>query len=210
MSANSQTASEVVCTRANILHIPLQNFVKKITKQYVNGGVTGFEFIPKNYEDYLKVVDIAVIQKALGDDDKAGVVGAVMGSVAHSDGYAMTVREKTFGSSLHLELGKKKCDAHIDSHGICHAQQKHGVPLYAGQYDPTSFFDHGLKDLLPSMLGMKGPSRVLNAINLNLRVDGKNQLSNGVFETDSLVDASNKTVNQPASQAIISVSFISF
>jgi len=72
------------------------------------------------------------------------------------------------------------------------------VPLYEGQYDPTSFFDNGLKDLLPSKLGMKGPSRVLNAINLNLRVDGKNQLSNGVFETDSLVDASNKTVTQPA------------
>lgn len=133
----------------------LANYVGEIVEVYTKGGVRGFKFVPSDY-DLLKAAIDRHIQKfvedgkdAKGDSD---AVGAFMGSDAHKHGFLLSLRSKSDTSSVHIELKKGLCDAHIDSVSTTTATP--GFPQWgnSGQYNPTRFIDHFVKDLLPFYL----------------------------------------------------------
>jgi len=171
---------EPVVNRARILGIPLITHIDKIIKTYVNGGVRGIKFLPKNYHGLQQSVDRAIRKMVLLDDNFADSIGMIMGSDARSHGYIISARESNPANSLHVELSPVKCDVHIDSNSITTGQK--GFPMWGGQYNPLRFIPHGIKDLAPSMLADSRYSfaspvlaPILSRLDLQLGVNG-NQL----------------------------------
>ncbi len=187
--SKDKAVTEVV-NRAARVGIPLGEFIGTVKKTYVTGGVTGFQFIPKNYEKYLQALDVAVKLKKMGNDHDVGYIGEVMGSDAKKHGYLISARELSLNSSLHLELSKLKCDAHIDSSGICSFPET-GHPLWGGRYDPVKLIPHGIHDLLPSMIGDNVYANtlinpILKRLDLSARVLGQDLILNGKYTPNPL------------------------
>ena len=150
MSDFNRPEVKKVLQRAQSLQIPLRRFIDCITETYIDGGVQGFKFVPKNYSSLQNVIAAAIKKMVLFNDDYTDSVGAIMGSDARKHGYAVSARERNLINSLHIELSKQKCDVHLDSHSITTGHI--GFPFWGGHYDPTRFIGHGIKDLAPSYL----------------------------------------------------------
>jgi hypothetical protein len=80
------------------------------------------------------------------------VLGLFMGSDAKKHGFSMSLRSKSETSSVHLEISRYICDAHVDS--VSTVAGTSGRPYWGndGQYNQTRFLDHFIKDLLPFYL----------------------------------------------------------
>lgn len=200
-----------VVKRAKSLGIPLMDFVGKINKTYVTGGVTGFEFQPKSYDEFKAVVSGAAERMKMGVDDEAGDVGCFMGSDAARHGYAISAREFSAGSSLHLELGRLKCDAHVDSQGITPGNHAN-VPLWGDRYDPIRLIPHGINDLLPSMIGesfvaTKMINPVLGRLSIEMRYKGVDLITDGRYPSANILGVSPVQVDKPNNQVMFNLTF---
>ncbi len=175
---------EPVVKRARILGIPLTEHIDEIITTYVQGGVKGIKFRPKNYHGLKQAVDRAIRNMVLLDDNFADSVGMIMGSDARRHGYLVSAREKNPANSLHVELSPKKCDIHLDSHSITTGEA--GFPMWGGQYNPMRFIPHGIKDLAPSMLAdsrfsFASPvlAPILSRLDLQLGIKGNQLMLDG-------------------------------
>ncbi len=175
---------EPVVKRAEILGIRLTKHIDTIIETYVDGGVKGIKFRPKNYHGLQQSVDRAIRKMVLLDDNFADSVGMIMGSDARRHGYLVSAREKNPANSLHVELSPKKCDIHLDSHSITTGED--GIPMWGGQYNPARFISHGIKDLAPSMLAdsrfsFASPvlAPILSRLDLQLGINGNQLMLNG-------------------------------
>ena len=147
MSGSHPDAVKRVLKRANELEIPLDKHISRVTESYEKGGVQGFRFIPKDYQKLQEHIYAAIKRMVLKADDYADKVGAFMGSDARKNGFSVSARERNATNSLHIELSKSVCDAHLDSRSITTGHQ--GFPFWGGHYDPTRLGPHFLNDLLP-------------------------------------------------------------
>ena len=173
-----------VIKRAESVGIPLTNYIDSIIKTYINGGVKGITFRPKNYVGLRQSVIQAIRKMVLFDDNYADTIGGIMGSDARRHGYAISAREKNLTNSLHVELNSKKCDFHLDSRSITTGEP--GFPMWGGHYNPVRFIPHGIRDLAPSMLADSKLSAlspivspILSRLDLQLGLNGRQLVLDG-------------------------------
>jgi hypothetical protein len=202
-----------VVERAKPLGIPLMNFVDTVEKVYVTGGVTGFHFKPRRYNELKAAVYNAAKRMVMGIDGDAGAIGAFMASDAHRHGYAISAREYSGGASLHLELSRHKCDAHIDSRGISPGKLN-GVPVWADRYDPTQLVNHFIKDLAPSMLtdskaAFLAPALnpVLKRLTISARLRGRDLMLDGRYPAGTGAGRRSVIAGEPRSQILFTLTF---
>lgn len=195
-----QNSSQVT---AVLKRVPfLRAHIGEILEVYTKGGVRGFKFIPKSYNLLKEAIDEHIHRFVVDGTGKNGhpdLLGAFMGSDAKKHGFSLSMRSKSDTSSVHIELKKTLCDAHVDSVSTTVAVP--GRPYWGsyGQYNPTKFADHFIKDLLPFYLEdpppipvfgtllkdpavyeavTRGLSRTSVRLRLNERYDPKNPLGN--------------------------------
>ncbi len=207
---------EKVVKQAKSIGIPLLDFVEEVTEVYVQGGVTGFKFFPKNYDNFKSLVQSEEMRTKIGIDSDGGSIGNVMGSDARRHGYSISARQYSAGSSLHLELKNGLCDAHVDSRGITPGDHDR-VPLWGDRYDPVRLIPHGINDLLPSILGdsfvgdsfvvksMVNP--VLGRLSVEMRYKGNDLITDGRYPGASPVLGGSWQAMKPANQFMFNLTF---
>ena len=145
----------------------LKPYIGEIVEVYTKGGVRGFKFTPTNYGALKGAIDQHLngfVVDGVGKGGHPDVLGAFMGSDAKKHGFSLSIRSKSSTSSVHIELKKTLCDAHIDSVSTTAAVP--GRPYWGsyGQYNPTAFADHFIKDLLPFYLEDPPPIPVFGTL----------------------------------------------
>ena len=171
----------------------LKDHIGEIIEVYTKGGVRGFKFVPADYDGLRRKIDEHIQEFVTDGQTSTGqgdMVGAIMGSDAHKHGFLLSLRQKSDYGSLHIELKPDLCDAHVDSVSITANSGQAGNWGDEGQYDPTKFPDHFVKDLLPFYLEhpppipvfgtlLKNPgvydavTKVLSRTSIDLRIKGR-------------------------------------
>lgn len=190
-----------VIKRAELLGIPLTKHIDHIVKTYVDGGVRGIKFLPKNYHGLQLAVDRAIKKMVLLNDNFNDSVGMIIGSDARKHGFIVSAREKNPANSLHVELSSVTCDFHLDSNSITTGED--GVLKWGGQYNPLRFVPHGIKDLFPSMIedsrfSFASPllAPILKRLDLQVNAKGHKLILDGNMPKNNALD--NAALSSPS------------
>ena len=138
-------AIDQVMNHAEHLRIPLRTLAKEIKTVTVKNPV-GFDFVLAkggSRDLLLSIMDSA----KFGYDSPDTLLGNLAGCVARRSGFKASYREIGRGPSMHIQIGDRLCNAHIDSIGIAPSRDRSGNNMI----DLSKVVAHWDRDLRPEL-----------------------------------------------------------